>query len=559
MTRESTGRAARPAPAATPLEQALAAWREVLGPEAVLTSEATLAHYARSTLALSRRASTVLRPASQQEVSAAVKVAGRFGIPLYPISRGKNWGYGDACPVTRDNAILDLSRMDRIIEVNRELAYAVIEPGVTQGQLTEHLRREKIPLWADCTGAGPDTSYLGNILDRGSGHTQYGDRARAISGLEVVLADGRVLKTGFGHYEGASTTHVFPYGIGPQLDGLFVQSGMGIVTQLGLWLMPEPEAFRLFLVSLDRPEAIGPFVEQLRRLRLNGTIKSVVHIGNDLRAISSARSFPRDLVPAGHGLPPALRARWRREMGVGAWNATGALSGTKRQVKAAARDLRQALARPGCRLHFFTEERLAWSDRLLQPFSRFAPVAGLRDKLAAVRAVYDMNRGRPSSRFMTGAYWRRRGGQPPDLDRADPAADNCGMLWLMPVMPMTGADVEAFLAFSEPIFAAHGFDFLVTFNAINERALGAVLSVMFDRDDPAEATAAQACYRRLLEASMAAGFPPYRVAPPAMGLLDQGSETFWHVVAAVKKALDPGALLAPGRYDPARARDEEGP
>src|SRR3546814_19907100 len=113
-------------------------------------------------------------PATQAEVVAAVKTAAQHCVPLYPISRGKSWGYGDACPVTAGNVILDLSRMNRIRAVDPALAYAVIEPGVTQGQLPEHLRAQGIALWPDCTGAGPDTSLLGNPPDRALRQTHSG-------------------------------------------------------------------------------------------------------------------------------------------------------------------------------------------------------------------------------------------------------------------------------------------------------------------------------------------------------------------------------------------------
>jgi 4-cresol dehydrogenase (hydroxylating) len=66
--------------------------------------------------------------------------------------------------------------MNRIIEVDDELAYAVIEPGVTQGQLAAHLAQRDVRLWVDCTGAGPDTSIVGNVLERGFGHSPYGNR-----------------------------------------------------------------------------------------------------------------------------------------------------------------------------------------------------------------------------------------------------------------------------------------------------------------------------------------------------------------------------------------------
>src|SRR5439155_6009065 len=102
------------------------------------------------------RPAAVLYPVSTEEVQQIVRIAAKYETPLYPISRGNNWGYGDACAVSDNQVIVDLRRMNKIIEVNAELAYAVVEPGVTQQQLYEHLRDNNIPLLLDVTGAGPD-------------------------------------------------------------------------------------------------------------------------------------------------------------------------------------------------------------------------------------------------------------------------------------------------------------------------------------------------------------------------------------------------------------------
>src|SRR3546814_2545093 len=99
-------------------------------------------------------------------------------------------------------------------------------------------------------------------------------------------------------------------------------------------------------------------------------------------------------------------------------------------------------------------------------------VAALRSKLASLRAVFDMNRGIPSHRFLAGAYWRNRAGMPADFSTADPAEDGCGLLWFPPVLPFTGAAVKEFLGLAEPIFARYDFDFFVTFSSVTERALG---------------------------------------------------------------------------------------
>ncbi len=141
-----------------------------------------------------------------------------------------------------------------------------------------------------------------------------------------------MLHTGFGHYPQARTTHLFPYGIGPYLDGLFTQSNLGIVTRLGVWLMPASEYVNHFLCFIDQHEEIEPVVEALRPLRLNGTLRSVVHIGNDLRLISGSHTYPLERAGGRTPLPKGLRRRLRSETGAGAWTVSGALYGTKREV-----------------------------------------------------------------------------------------------------------------------------------------------------------------------------------------------------------------------------------
>ena len=175
-------------------------------------------------------------------------------IPLVEVKTG---GYGSACPVMKQQIIVDLSRMNRILEINEKLAYAVIEPGVTQIQFFNYLKEKKLPLWLDCTGSGPEASIMGNTLDRGFGHTPYGDHFLNSCGMEVILGDGRQLNTGFGHYEGAQATHTFKYGIGPFIDGLFTQSNFGIVTKLGIWLMPEPEVCKMFYCGVPNDEDLS--------------------------------------------------------------------------------------------------------------------------------------------------------------------------------------------------------------------------------------------------------------------------------------------------------------
>ncbi|WP_228892512.1 FAD-binding oxidoreductase [Pseudoduganella aquatica] len=533
------------------LAEALAQWRMLLGPQRVLDDGATLAAYASSTSSWSARPAAVLRPHTRGEVEALVRIAAARGIALYPISTGRNWGYGDACAATAGQVIVDLSGMNRVREVNAKLAYVVIEPGVTQQQLSQYLLSENLPLWMDSTGAGPDTSLMGNILERGFGHSPYGNRFQNVCGMEIVLAGGEVLQTGFGHFPASRNSRVFPYGLGPWLDGLFTQSNFGIVTSVGLWLMPKTGAINHFLCSVERHEDIAPVVDALRPLRLDGTLRSIVHIGNDLRVISGGATYPHERAGGASPLPAALRAQLRREAGVGAWTVSGALYGSACQVACARRAVRQALRHTGARPQFIDERKLAvagWMAGLLgeRPAGR-----RLRAKVALGRSLFDMNKGIPNGRFLAGAYWRRRGGLPPGFPGgANPALDNCGLLWVSPVLPMCGEDLLRVHALAEPIFRLHGFDLFATFSMINERALGGVITVAYDKDSPDETARAMMCYRQLFDTVMEAGYIPYRVGLQSMADLDSGGDSYWRVAARLKAALDPQGIIAPGRYQP---------
>jgi 4-cresol dehydrogenase (hydroxylating) flavoprotein subunit len=532
----------------------LRAMREVLGLEYVRNDPITLDRYSRSTSSRSTVPLAVVYPGSTAEVEALVKIAGRYKTPVYPISTGKNWGYGDACAVTDGQLIMELSRMNRILAVDPELAYAVIEPGVTQQQLSQYLLDNKLDLWIDCTGAGPDTSFMGNILERGFGHSPYGNRLQHIAGLQVVLASGEVLDTGFGHYPNARTTYLFPYGVGPFLDGLFTQSNFGIVTRVGIWLMPRSECLNHFICTVPRHADIAAVVDALRPLRLNGTLRSILHIGNDLRVISGGTVYPRERACGQTPLPEMLRASMRDGAGVGAWTVSGALYGSSLQVAAARHALKKALKGTAAKSTFLTDSKIRTGALLARLLGDCAAGRRLRAKVALAESLFAMNRGVPNGRFLAGAYWRRRGGLPAAFPRqANPALDNCGMLWVSPIIPMRGADLLELHAMVEPVFRDYGFDLFVTASMINERSLGAVITVAYDKDDPEEIGRARQCYRTVYQKVMAAGFIPYRVGNQSMADLDPHADTYWKTVSLIKAALDPDAIIAPGRYEPKRA------
>lgn len=199
---------------------------QIAGPAFVLRADDALARYRSSISGETREIPGCVLPGSVQEVQRIVQAANRFRVPIHPISTGKNWGLGSALPAKDGAVIVDLGRLNAIREVNVQYGYAVVEPGVTQRQLYEYLREKQIPYMLDLTGSAAQSSIVGNVLEGGVGYC--GLRFEQSSGFEVVLGDGTMLHTGYGHFGNARLQHLHRYGVGPHLDGLFMQSGFGI-------------------------------------------------------------------------------------------------------------------------------------------------------------------------------------------------------------------------------------------------------------------------------------------------------------------------------------------
>ncbi len=531
----------------TKSDEAFRRWEAAFGEERVRRDSETIELYSRCTLPHGTTPLGVLYPVSTADVQTAVSIARQAGISLYPISRGKNWGYGDACAVTDGQVILDLSRMNRILEVNSELAYAVIEPGVTQQQLFDYIEERGLPLWFDCTGSGPEASIVGNTLERGFGHTPYGDHFYNSCGMEVVLGDGRILRTGYGHYRDAKATHVFKWGLGPYLDGLFTQSSLGIVTSLGIWLMPKPECFNMFFLSMPEDDDLPRVIDALRPLKLSGRIKSLVHIGNDLRIISSFQRYPWDDAGGQTPLPETLRRALRKKGGFGAWNVSGGIYGSNGEVREMRRQIRKAL-KPLGSVRFVGPKMLAFAEVLWKLLRSRGWQKELQVMLGSLVKVGGLLQGRPTDAFLYGTLWRMAGRDEPES--LDPLVNNVGLMWISPIMPMIGSAAQDLVRNISPIFLRYGFEPLITVSLITERAMVAVTTIAYDRENTSETDKARTCYEELFREIMRLGYAPYRSSIASMPHLAIGSDVFWDVASGIKKVLDPDGIISKGRYDP---------
>ena len=528
---------------------ALREWRATVREVNARDDQTTLAAYANNVGGLTRTIPAVLLPASTEEVQAVVRIANHYHVPIHPISRGHNWGLGSRVPVRDGAVVVDLSRMNRIREVNVACQYAVVEPGVTQGQLFDHLRAHDLPLLLNVTGASRDTSLIGNALERGIGY--FSTRANSLSGMEIVLGNGEILRTGFGHIAGVQTAYGYRHGIGPELDGLFAQSNFGIVTSAGFDLMPRPAAEMALIAKIQRADQLGAFVEALADLRRREVIRTVLHIGNRERTQIALGPLVydqlRQLDPAAEHA--ALRQRSEALIaaaGFGPWSAVGGILGTPAELRLARKEIRRAL-RGVAQVMFISDGLLRLADNLSRPFAAVPWVRNQRVMLHAVQPLANLARGIPTDAAMQSVWWPL--GDRPAQASDDPDQSHCGMIFCVPFLPPDGRIAKEAMDLTYSVYAKFGFTPFVTLNLVDSRALECVINNAFDRRKPEQVAAAHACNDELTAEFIRRGFPPYRVGPQNMQLVVNPDDQFWKTVRELKRVLDPNGIIAPGRYN----------
>lgn len=494
-------------------DAALARFRDIVGAEHVLIESDRLAPYTKVMMASDDDdylPSAALLATDTEQIQAIVGVCNEYRIPIWTISTGKNLGYGSAAPGETGQVILDLHLMNRIIEVDPEVCTALVEPGVTYQQLYDYIQEHDLKLWLDPPAPSAIAGPVGNTLDRGVGYTPYGEHFMFQCGMEVVLANGEVVRTGMGGIPNSSSWQVFKWGYGPYIDGLFTQSNYGIVTKMGFWLMPEPPAYRPFLIQYPDPEDIHEIVEIMRPLRISQIIPNAVVIAHTLWDVASHKTR-REYYDGTGTIPREAIEAIKQDQGIGEWNIYAALYGTPEQIEVNWRIIEQAFGQSG-------KARLFYGEEAEQASGSFNYRAALMKG--------DMN----LQEF--GLYNWRGGG---------------GSMWFAPVSQAKGDETRDQTELAQRILEKYGFDYVAEY-IVGWRDMHHIIDLLYDRQDPEETQRAHDCFSELVNEFGARGYGIYRTNTEFM---DQVAETFGQplrdVHRTLKRALDPNGILAPGK------------
>ena len=193
-----------------------------------------------------------------QQVQKVVKLAAKYKIPV--ICRGAGTNVVGACTVEHGGIILNFSKMNKIISINKENMTAIVEPGVVLGDLQKAV--EKFGLFYPPDPSNLAVSTIGGSIAQSSGGAKsfkYGTTKDYVIDLKVVMADGKILKTGSNTIKNAT---------GYNLNTLFVGSEgtLGIVVEATLKLIPKPQSKKVFMAYFETVreavKAVNSVIEQ---------------------------------------------------------------------------------------------------------------------------------------------------------------------------------------------------------------------------------------------------------------------------------------------------------
>jgi len=226
----------------------------IVGKENILADLKDLLAYSYDATMRQEMPDVIVFPRNTEHVSAIMKLAHREKIAVVPRGAGTNLS-GGTIPV-KGGIVLEISRMNRILEINTADRRAVVEPGVINLDLQNALA--PLGYFYPPDPASQKTSTMGGNIGENAGGPlclRYGVTSKYVFGMEVVLADGEVINIG-------DYVEDFP---GYDLRGLFIGSeGMlGIATKLILHIIPKPEASRTMLAIFDRLEDCSQAVSDI--------------------------------------------------------------------------------------------------------------------------------------------------------------------------------------------------------------------------------------------------------------------------------------------------------
>jgi 4-cresol dehydrogenase (hydroxylating) len=339
--------------------------------------------------------------------------------------------------------------------------------------------------------------------------------------MEVVLPNGELMRTGGWALPNGKAAHVYKRGLGPTPDQMFMQSNYGIVTKMGVWLMPTPECYMPCWLRVWNDSDLPQVIDTLRELMLDKDIEGVPQVLNTLVLAAVLTSEGRSKWHSGdEPIPDDVIDRIARELEIGRWIMRFAVYGHEDVVDLKFKRVQEAFSR--------IQGADVWGTKY---------AADEYDKIEHPVELVEIGIPNLGINTMTGWYGGEQGGH----------------VGFSPVAPMTGTHaVEVCGLLRDRIEKKANLDYLAALLPINARSFVHITMVIFDTTNEEQVRGAYDACKLLVREAGEAGYGEYRAHLDFMDLASEqysfNDHAYKRFTETIKDALDPNGILMPGRH-----------
>jgi 4-cresol dehydrogenase (hydroxylating) len=444
-----------------------------------------------------------------EQTSLVLRLAQKHNIPIYPLSGGKNWGYGSSVPPNSAAVVLSLSGLNRICKFDSKNGVLTLEAGVNFKQVQELLFQEQVPWQLNAPGSTVEASVVGNTISRGLIQGPKLERWKNVISLEIVLPSGEIISTDQNTSKGTNRS----VGFGPDLTPLFFQSNLGIVSKMKLQLDRKPACWQhLHLTWKESDTSLGEVCNILHDMKLNSLFAGSISVHNAEKILTVLDQYPWALSKGETPLPKELKEKLLAEIEGGDWFMETAISAPNTSIlQAYQSSINEIFKSHSLEPH--------WAEA-----NQDGPIFHQFTQTAAEQV-----------------YWRKKEKAPYVVQ---PEKDDCGILWYSPVIPWNSKELEACSTMVNECMQHFGFEPLLTFQFAEANYGYAIISILYDRAVDGEDQRALDAMHQLKTTFIEDCYLPYR-----LGINEQAElQIETGILAQLKKQLDPNNILAPGHY-----------
>jgi 4-cresol dehydrogenase (hydroxylating) len=512
----------------------------IVGAENVISNPEKLHELALTTYQRQIPFLIAVYPKNKHEISQIIDVAREHKLTLHTVSRGTNIGYGTRTPSKSGAVLVDLSRMDQILDYNEQLGYVTVQPGVTFDDLFLFLRKNHSNLMPSVVGGLKAGSLIGNALERGTGTGIYGDRFENLAAIEAIIGTNEEIRTGLFAYHGARSAPLYRGGPGISLIDLFAKTNFGIVTEATIWLMNIPNYFEIILFQIEDAGEFAQLADALHEFRFRSCV------GHADMGLFNSKRLAQGMKMNNVFWPIQNEVELKEsELAPYPWTCTLCIyAKTLSQLHANEDVFTKAFAPFLKNMKRFSKNR-GEIDAILE--HEYRKSSGEVDPAPPFPylPLESIMLGVPSKDNAKICYAEKSKIPPGEFF---PEKDLCGTLMLSAPVPFSGQAIADVANLCETIMTKWSFTPSITFPTIRDRVVMIVVFLIYDRVKDGEDERADECLKELIFELCNIGIIPYRLPHGYYELLPKRNDATGQIIKKIKQAFDPDNIFDSGRF-----------